>query len=68
MIEQSNSLPLNLNIWSMQGDRKIFDVGCACHLAHLCDGKGAKELSVNFKDFIIDIYYHFHRSAKWKKC
>ena len=48
----------------MQGDRKIFDVGCACHLAHLCDGKGAKELSVEFKDFIIDIYYHFHRSAK----
>ena len=66
MIEQSNSLPLN--IWSMQGDQKIFDVGCTCHLAHLFAGKGAKELSVNSKDFIIDIYYHFHRSAKWKKC
>ena len=28
-------------------------VGCACHLAHLCAGKGAKELPVNVEDFVI---------------
>ena len=49
------------------GEQKIFDVGCPCHLAHLCAGKGAKELSVNVEDFIIDIYYHFRRSAKRKQ-
>ena len=26
-----------------------------CHSAHLCTGKGAKALSVNFEDFVIDI-------------
>ena len=38
-----------------------------CHLAHLCAGKGAKELAVNIEDFVIDIYYHFWRSAKHKE-
>ena len=37
----------------------IFDIGCLCHLAHLCVGRGAKEFS-------IDRYYHFCRSAKRK--
>ena len=27
-------------------------------------GKVAKELSVNVEDFVIGIYYQFHRSAK----
>ena len=28
-------------------------VGCLCHLAHLCFGKGAKELPVNIEDFVM---------------
>ena len=39
------------------------DVACLWHLAHMCTGKGAKELAVNIEDFVIDIYYHFRRSA-----
>ena len=27
-------------------------VGCPCHLAHLCAGKGAKELLVNVEDCV----------------
>ena len=42
------------------------DVACLCHLAHMCTGKGTKELAVNIEDFVIDIYYHFRRSAKRK--
>ena len=42
------------------------DVACLWHLAHMCTGKGAKELAVNIEDFVIDIYYHFRRSAKRK--
>ena len=30
----------------------------------LVRGKVAKELSVNVEDFVIGIYYQFHRSAK----
>ena len=41
-------------------------MACLCHLAHMCTGKGAKELAVNTEDFVIDIYYHFRRSAKRK--
>ena len=40
-------------------DHKIFDVGCLCHLAHLCAGKGEKELSVKIEKFVIDIYITF---------
>ena len=58
LIGQRNSL--------LQKIQKFFDVSCHCHLAHLCAGKGAKELSVNIEDFVIDIYYHFPRSAKRK--
>ena len=43
----------------------MFDVGCPCHLAHLCAEKGTKELSLNLEDMIIDIYY-LHRSVKRK--
>ena len=65
MVGARNSLLQKIK--SSQGEQKIFDVGCPCHLAHLCAGKGAKELSVNVEDFIIDIYYHFRRSAKRKQ-
>ena len=46
--------------------QKVFDVGCPCHLAYLYARKGAKELTVNVEDFVIDIYYHFQRSARRK--
>ena len=64
MIGQRNSLLQKIR--SAQGEQKIFDVGCPCHLAHLCAGKGAKEHSVNVEDFVIDMYYHCRRSAKLK--
>ena len=65
MIEQSNSFYQNIR--SAQGNQKIFDFGCACHLAHFCAAKGAEELSANVQDFVIDTYYHFRRRPKWKK-
>ena len=43
LIGKRNSLPQKIQ--NAQGDKKIFDVGCPCHLAHLCAGMGAKELS-----------------------
>ena len=41
MIGQHNSFLQEIR--SAQGDQKIFDLGCPCHLAHTCAGKGAKE-------------------------
>ena len=64
MIGKRNSLLKRTT--NVQGNQKTFDVGCPCHLAHVCAGKGAKELSVNVEDFVIDFYYHFRRSAKRK--
>ena len=64
MIGQRNSLLQKIR--SVQGDQKTLDGGCPCHLAHLCAGKGAKELSVNVEDFVIDIYHNFCWSAKLK--
>ena len=57
MIEQHNCLLQEIQ-------KRIFDIGCPCHLAHFCAGKGTKEISVNVEDFVIDIYYHFRSSAK----
>ena len=62
MICKRNSV-LN-RITNVQGNQKTFDVGCPYHLAHLCAGKRAKELSVNVEDFGINLYDHFQRSAK----
>ena len=53
MIGKLNSLFQNIQI--APGDQKIFDVGCPGHLAHACAAKGAKELAVNVKDFVIEI-------------
>ena len=64
MIGQRNSLLQKIQ--SVQGEQKIFDVGCPCHLAHLCAGKEVKELSVNVEDFVIGIYHNFRWSAKLK--
>jgi hypothetical protein len=66
MVGAHNSLLKKIK--DSQGDQNVFDVGCPCHLAHLCAGKGAKELSVNIEDFVIDIYYNFRRSVKRKAC
>ena len=64
IIGQHNSFLQEIR--SAQGDQKIFDLGCPCHLAHMCAGKGAKEFSVNVKEFFIDKYYLFCRSEKQK--
>ena len=64
MVGKRNSLLKRIQ--NAQGDQKTFDVGCPCHLAHLCAGKGACQLSVNVEDFVIDLYYHFRRSVKRK--
>ena len=53
-------------IKSVQPTQKVYDVGCPCHLAHLCAQKGAKMLSMQVDDFIIDSFYHFKRSIKRK--
>ena len=64
MIGQRNRLLQKIQ--SVQDDQKIFDVGCPHHLAHLCAGKGAKQLSVNVEDFVIDICHNFRCGAKLK--
>ena len=52
-IKDSQTLRLNKNV----------GVGCPCHLAHICAGKGARQFSVNSEDIVIDIFYHFQQSA-----
>ena len=64
MVGAHNSLLKKIK--DSQGKQKVFDVVCPCHLAHLCAGKGAKDLAVNIEDFVIDIYYNFRQSAKCK--
>ena len=53
MIGQGSSLLQNIQ--STQGDQKIFHISWLSHLAHMCTGNEAKELSVNVEDFLIDI-------------
>ena len=64
MIGQCNSLLQKIR--GVEGDQKIFTIGCPCHLAHLCAGKRDNKLSVNVENFA-DIYHNFCRSAKLKK-
>ena len=64
MIGKRNSVLKRIT--NVQGNKKTFDVGCPYHLAPLCAGKRAKELSINVEDFVIDLYAHFRRSAKRK--
>ena len=54
-------------IRGVRGDEMIFDVGCPCHVAHLCAGKEDKELSVNIEKFVIDIYHNFSQKCKTEK-
>uniref|UniRef100_H3AC39 HAT C-terminal dimerisation domain-containing protein n=1 Tax=Latimeria chalumnae TaxID=7897 RepID=H3AC39_LATCH len=46
---------------------KIYGVGCACHLAHLAAKQGAKALSFDPQDFLVDLFYHFDKRAKQKE-
>ena len=62
--DNTNSMTEQHNCLLKEIQKRIFDIGCPCHVAHFCAGKGAKEISVNVEDFVIDIYYHFRRSAK----
>ena len=65
MIGQRNSLLQEIQ--GVEGDQKIFAVGCLCHLGHLFAGKGDNKLSVNVENFVIDIYHNSRRSAELKK-
>ena len=49
-----------------QAEQKVFDVGCSCHLAHICAGKEARQFLVYIEDFVIDIFCHFQQSGKRK--
>uniref|UniRef100_H3A0E1 DUF4371 domain-containing protein n=1 Tax=Latimeria chalumnae TaxID=7897 RepID=H3A0E1_LATCH len=46
---------------------EIYGVGCACHLAHLAAKHGAKALSFDPQNFLVDVFCHFDKSAKRKK-
>ena len=65
MIGQRNSLLQKIR--GVEGDQKIFALGCLCHLANLCAGKGDNKLSVNVENFVMGIYHNFPRSEKLKK-
>uniref|UniRef100_H2ZYM9 DUF4371 domain-containing protein n=1 Tax=Latimeria chalumnae TaxID=7897 RepID=H2ZYM9_LATCH len=43
---------------------EIYGVGCACHLAAK---QGVKALSFDPQDFLVDLVYHFDKSAKQKE-
>lgn len=45
----------------------VYPVSCACHLAHLCAKKAAKELSMDVEQLVINLYYHFDKSSKRKE-
>ena len=51
MVGKKNSLLTKIKN-AQQCGKSISDVGCPCHLAHLCVEKGAEELSLNIKDMI----------------
>ena len=64
MVGRQNSLLKKIK--DSQAEQKVFDVGCPCHLAHICVGKGARQFSVYIEGFVIDIFCHFQQSAKCK--
>uniref|UniRef100_H3ACJ8 DUF4371 domain-containing protein n=1 Tax=Latimeria chalumnae TaxID=7897 RepID=H3ACJ8_LATCH len=47
-----------------QSGGEIYGAGCACHLAAK---QGANALSFDPQDFLVDVFYHFDKSAKWKE-
>ena len=64
MVRHNNSLLKKMkDCQTLRLNKKVFDVGCPFHLAHICAGKGARQFSVNSEDIVIDIFYHFQQSA-----
>ena len=51
MVGKKNSLLTKIKN-AQQCGQSMFDVGCPCHVAHLCAEKGATELSVKLEDTI----------------
>lgn len=45
----------------------VYNLGCICHLANLCAQAGIKTFPVPIEDLLVDIYFHFHHSAKRKE-
>lgn len=45
----------------------MFDLGCICHLANLVFGVGVKKFPLPVKDLLVNIYFHFDKSAKWSE-
>ena len=46
---------------------KLVNMGCICHLANLATGAGVKKIPHPIDDLLVDIFYHFHHSAKRKE-
>ena len=42
----------------------LWHIHCICHVAHLCAAHAAKKLPADIENFVIDLYYYFHRSSK----
>ena len=42
----------------------VFDIGCIYHLANLTVGVGIKKLSLAVEDLLVNVYFHFNKSAK----
>ena len=66
MVGKNKSLLKLIKDAQRESPQKIFDIDCPCHLAHLCAQKGAKSLSIQVDDFVIDLFYHCKRSVKKK--
>ena len=45
----------------------VFNLGCICHLANICCQNGVKKLPLPVDELLVDIYFHFHHSAKRKE-
>ena len=43
---------------------EIISAGCVCHLLHIGAEKGAKQLSLNADQLLIDTYYYLEKSSK----
>lgn len=45
----------------------VYSLGCVCHLANLCAKAGIELIPLPVEDLLIDVYFHFHHSAKRKE-
>lgn len=51
----------------MEAQPHVMDIGCICHLANLCCKAGVKTIPYAIDEMLVDIFYHFHHSAKRKE-